>query len=270
MTKAGIKIIYSIAKLKVHAKLALIIRKDGSKIGNQVYLGTGNFNEKTARLYGDHGLFTAHKGIIKDVKNLYKYLEDQNYKCSFKYILVPGFNMVERFEKLISQEIKHVKRGRGGYILLKMNGLQDPYLVQKLYEASEAGVKIDLIIRGICILKPNQPYSKNIRVTRIVDRFLEHARVFVFYNNGKPNVYLSSADWMKRNLYKRIECGFPIYDEALQRELIDILNIQLSDNVKASLIDENMQNVRISNNEPTVRSQMATYDYFRKKYNGKQ
>lgn len=269
MTQAGIKIIYSIPKLKVHAKLALVNRKPYSEIGDQVYLGTGNFNEKTARLYGDHGLFTAHNGIVKEVKDLYSFLEDQNTSCRFKHILVPGFNMVERFEKLISQEIKHVRRGREGYILLKMNGLQDPYLVRKLYEASEAGVKIDLIIRGISILKPNQPYSKNIRVIRIVDRFLEHARIFVFQNYDKPKIYLSSADWMKRNLYKRIECGFPIYDRDLQKEIMDILNIQLSDNVKASLIDENMQNVRISNNKPTVRSQMATYEYFKNKYNKK-
>lgn len=266
MTKAGIKIIYSIPKLKVHAKLALIIRKEGNEVGDQVYLGTGNFNEKTARLYVDHGLFTAHKGIVKEVKDLYSFLMDQTNTYKFKHILVPGINMVDRFEKLIAQEIKHVKRGRKGYILLKMNGLQDPYLVHKLYEASEAGVKIDLIIRGICILKPNQPYSKNINVIRIVDRFLEHARIFVFHNNGKKKVFLSSADWMKRNLYKRIECGFPIYDENLQNELIDILNIQLSDNVKACHIDENMQNVRIANNKPTVRSQMATYEYFLKKY----
>jgi polyphosphate kinase len=267
MTKAGITIIYSIPKLKVHAKLALVIRKPDSDNSDQVYLGTGNFNEKTARLYGDHGLFTCHKGIVKEVKDLYSFLEDQTNTCKFKHILVPGFNMVEKFEKLIAQEIKHVKRGREGYILLKMNGLQDPYLVHKLYEASEAGVKIDLIIRGICILKPNQPYSQNIRVIRIVDRFLEHARIFVFQNHDKPKIYLGSADWMKRNLYKRIECGFPIYDPELQQELMDILNIQLSDNVKASLINENLQNVRISNNKPTVRSQMATYEYFRKKYN---
>ncbi len=266
MTKAGIKIIYSIPKLKVHSKLAMIIRKTGSKLGDQVYLGTGNFNEKTARLYGDHGLFTAHSGIVKEVKDLYSYLEDQKFTGKFKHILVPTFNLVERFAKMIAQEIKHVKRGKEGYILLKMNGLQDPYLVRKLYEASEAGVKIDLIIRGICILKPNQEYSKNIRVIRIVDRFLEHARIFVFYNSGKPKVYLGSADWMKRNLYKRIECVFPIYDETIQQELIDILNIQLSDNVKASVIDENMQNVRIANNNPTVRSQMATYEYFLNKY----
>jgi polyphosphate kinase len=266
MNKAGIRIIYSIPKLKVHAKLALVIRQEDSEIGDQVYLGTGNFNEKTARLYGDHGLFTSHIGIVNEVKDLYRHLEDQNYACKFEHILVPGFNMVEHFIQLIRQEVKNVKKGKEGYILLKMNGLQDIPLVEELYKASEAGVKIDLIIRGICILKPNQPYSKNIRVIRIVDRFLEHARVFVFRNNDKWKVYLGSADWMKRNLTRRIECVFPIYEEDLKEEILDVLNIQLSDNVKASMLDENLQNVRIRNDEPSIRSQQVTYEYFKSKY----
>jgi len=174
--------------------------------------------------------------------------------------------MVHTFENLIRQEIKHVKRGKKGHIILKMNGLQDPYLVSKLYEASEAGVKIDLIVRGICILIPNQPYSKNIRVIRIVDRFLEHARVFVFHNNGDNNTYLGSADWMKRNLYRRIECNFPIYDPDLKQEIRDILEIQLKDNVKASQINEKLENVRVRNKKTQIRSQIATYEYFKNKY----
>ena len=189
MTKAGIRIIYSIPNLKVHAKIALVIREKGSKHGDQAYLGTGNFNEKTARIYGDHGLLTSNPEILKDVKQLYRYLEDQTYKPNFKHILVPVFNMIPEFLKLIKQEIEISKKGGIGYILLKMNGLQDNEMVDALYRASEAGVKIDLIIRGACILKPGQPYSKNIRVIRIVDRFLEHARVFVFLNNGEHKVY---------------------------------------------------------------------------------
>jgi len=174
--------------------------------------------------------------------------------------------MIEKFSSLIEQEIKYVREGKKGYILLKLNGLQDPLMVDKLYRASEAGVKIDLIIRGTCILKTGKPYSRNIRVIRIIDRFLEHARVLVFYNNGDQKIYLSSADWMKRNLYRRIECGFPIYDRDARQELLDILNIQLSDNVKACEIDEEMNNIRIKNNNPEVRSQIATYEYFKKKY----
>ena len=174
--------------------------------------------------------------------------------------------MVDGFTKLIREEIKNVKEGKEGYILLKMNGLQDAELVEELYRASEAGVKIDIIIRGVCILIPGKPYSKNIRLIRIVDRFLEHARVFVFHNNGNEKVYLGSADWMKRNLQRRIECVFPIYEKELKEELMDILNIQLSDNVKACMIDENLQNVRIHNDQPSLRSQRATYEYFKEKY----
>ena len=266
MTKAGIRIIYSIPNLKVHAKLALVIRKQGSKHGDQAYLGTGNFNEKTARIYGDHGLFTSNPEVLKDVKSLYRYLEDQNYKPKFKHILVPVFNMVRGFIKLIEHEIEISRSGGIGYILLKMNGLQDIEMVNALYRASLAGVKVDLIIRGVCTLKPGQAYSKNIRVIRIVDRFLEHSRVFVFLNNGEHRVFMGSADWMKRNLRRRVECVFPVYDPDAKKELLDILNIQLSDNVKACELDENLTNNRIVTGGPDIRSQVATYDYFRKKY----
>jgi len=270
MTKAGIRIIYSIPNLKVHAKLALVIRKKGSKNGDQAYLGTGNFNEKTARIYGDHGLFTSNPEILRDVKNLYKYLEDQNYQPKFRHILVPVFNMVPGFLKLINKEIEIVRKGGIGYILLKMNGLQDKEMVDALYRASEAGVKIDLIIRGVCTLKPGQAYSKNIRVIRIVDRFLEHARIFVFLNNGEHKVFMGSADWMKRNLRRRVECIFPVYDLDAKNEILDILNIQLSDNVKACELDENLTNNRIDTKGPDIRSQIATYEYFRKKYSSQE
>jgi polyphosphate kinase len=266
MTKAGVRIIYSIPKLKVHAKLALVIRKKGSKQGDQIYLGTGNFNEKTARLYGDHGLLTSNPEVVRDVKKLYDHLEDQDVKPKFKHILVPGFNMIPVFLKLIKQEITNAKKGEIGYILLKMNGLQDGEMVDALYRASEAGVKVDLIIRGVCTLKTGQPYSKNIKVIRIVDRFLEHARVFVFLNNGNHKIYLGSADWMKRNLRRRVECVFPVYDPDAKKEILDILNIQLSDNVKACEVDEHLVNKRIVTKGPDIRAQMATYEYFRKKY----
>jgi polyphosphate kinase len=266
MTKAGIRIIYSIPKLKVHAKIALVLRKKGSKHGDQAYLGTGNFNEKTARMYGDHGLFTSNPEVVKDVKDLYRHLEDQNIRPNFRHIMVPGFNMISSFLNLINNEIKIVKKGGIGYILLKMNGLQDGEMVDALYMASQAGVKIDLIIRGVCILKPGQPYSKNIRVIRIVDRYLEHARVFVFLNNGEHQIFMGSADWMKRNLRRRVECVFPVYDPDAKKELLDIMNIQLSDNVKACEVDEYLNNRRIVNDGPYVRSQMATHEYFKKKY----
>lgn len=266
MTKAGIRIIYSIPKLKVHAKIALVIRKKGSKYGDQAYLGTGNFNEKTARLYGDHGLFTSNPEVVSEVKELYKHLMDQKLRPEFKHILVPGFNMVPYFIDMINQEIDNVEKGGIGYILLKMNGLQDKEMVDSLYKASEAGVKLDLIIRGVCTLRTGMPYSKNIRVIRIVDRYLEHARVYVFLNNGDHRVYLGSADWMKRNLRSRVECAFPVYDPDLKKELLDILNIQLSDNVKACEIDENLKNQRIITKGPDIRAQISIYEYFKNKY----
>lgn len=268
MKKAGINIIYSIPGLKVHAKVALVIRDKVQfpQAKDQAYMGTGNFNEKTARLYCDHGLFTSHKGIINDLKTMFNYLEEQEQHIRFEHLLVPNFNLINRFGQLINNEIEQVKAGNKGYIVLKMNGLQDPNMIDMLYRASEAGVKIDLIVRGICTLKPGKKYSKNIRIIRIIDRFLEHARVYMFHNNGNPIVYLGSADWMKRNLYRRVECVFPIYNSELKQEIIDILNIQLSDNVKACEIGENMENIRIQNNKPKVQSQLATYEYFKEKY----
>jgi polyphosphate kinase len=266
MTKAGIRIIYSIPNLKVHAKIALVIRKKGTKYGDQAYLGTGNFNEKTARLYGDHGLFTSNPEVVGEVKELYRHLVDQEIEPEFKHILVPRFNMVSSFIEMIEQEIANVKDGKIGYILLKMNGLQDKEMVDSLYKASEAGVKVDLIVRGVCTLKTGMPYSKNIRVIRIVDRYLEHARVFVFLNDGDHRIYLGSADWMKRNLRSRVECIFPVYDPDLKKELLNILHIQLSDNVKACEIDKNLKNKRIITKGPDIRAQMTIYEYFKNKY----
>jgi polyphosphate kinase len=266
MKKAGIKIIYSIPNLKVHAKVALIIRKPGSPIKSQAFLGTGNFNERTARLYCDHGLFTSNSEIVDELRQLFEYLADQTVKLNLRHILIPRYNMIPRFTELINNEINNAKAGKKAYILLKMNGLQDPAMVDKLYEASLAGVKIDLIVRGVCILKTGQEYSQNIRVIRIIDRFLEHARVFVFFNKGDHVIYLGSADWMKRNLYSRIECNFPVYDKKLKQELLEILDFQLKDNVKACIVGDNMENIRISNDLEKVRAQMAIYNYLKNKY----
>jgi polyphosphate kinase len=267
MKKAGINIIYSIPGLKVHAKVALILRENENPLGlhSQVYLGTGNFNEKTARLYCDHGLFTSNQEIVDDIQNLFYFLETQETNFRFKHILVPNFNLINRLGRLIHQEIENANQGKKGQIILKMNGFQDPTMANMLYHASEQGVKIDLIIRGICIVKPGKKYSKNIRIIRIIDRYLEHARVFVFHNGGNTQVYLGSADWMKRNLYRRVECIFPVFSEPLKNELINILNIQLADNVKACTIGPKMENIRVKNLLPLVRSQQATYEYFKSK-----
>ncbi|MFW5804236.1 MAG: RNA degradosome polyphosphate kinase, partial [bacterium] len=248
-----------------HAKIALIRKETKGKIKKFAFLGTGNFNEKTAKIYADHGYFTTHEGLTNDLETLFYFLEDHQKQCNFNHILVPNCNLIPTFLQLIEREIQNVKNGGKGYIIIKMNGLEEPTMITALYKASEAGVKIDCIIRGICCLKPGEPYSKNIRVIRIVDRFLEHARVCLFYNNGENNLYLGSADWMKRNLHRRVECVFPVFDPENKKELIDLLNIQLKDNVSARLIGSNLENIKIKNGEKPIRAQFATYEYLSKK-----
>lgn len=263
MRKSGVKIIYSIPGLKVHAKIALVLRKEGKD--DFAFLSTGNFNEKTARIYSDHGLFTSNKTIITELKQLFEHLENRDLHFNFKTLLIGKFNMKSELIQRIDNEIKIAKQGKEAKIVLKMNGLQDSKMITKLYEASMAGVKINLIVRGICCLITNKTYSKNIRVIRIVDRFLEHARIFLFYNNGANDLFLSSADWMSRNLNHRIECAFPIFHPGIKGELIDILNIQLSDNCSARINKGLLNNLPIpkTNDSPQIRAQYAIYKYLK-------
>ena len=269
MEQAGIRIIYSIPGLKVHAKVAVIIRKDpedGNKRRDFAYLSTGNFNEKTARVYSDMALLTCNDEIITDINKVFAVLEGKMAEPTFRHLLVARFNMVSELIRMIHREIEHVKLGRKGRIVLKMNGLHDQNMINELYHASENGVEIDLIVRGICCLVPGQPYSANIRITRIVDMFLEHSRIWYFYNDGKEDVYLTSADWMRRNLNRRIETAFPILVPEIKQEVIDILKIQMRDNVKACLIDEQLHNNFKHNEELVkVRSQLAIYEYLKNK-----
>lgn len=267
MKRSGINIIYSLPGLKVHAKIVSITRlSTKGKKHITSYIGTGNFNENTARTYCDHGFFTSDERITSEINAVFQILEKQINSYNFQHILVPNYNMVEIFKELISFEMQQAQKGEKAYIILKMNALEDPLMIEELYNASLAGVSIDLFVRGACCLKPNQEYSKNIRVMRIVDRFLEHDRVYYFYNGGNEKVYIGSADWMRRNLYRRIECVIPVYDEQIKQEVIDILQIQLSDNVKLSVLDENTNNIRAFNQSPQIRSQVAIYDYLKNKY----
>ncbi|MDR0844203.1 MAG: polyphosphate kinase 1 [Tannerella sp.] len=265
MKRAGIKIIYSIPGLKVHAKVAMILRK-GSDKADFAYLGTGNFNEKTAEIYSDMALLTCDKGIVADINEGFAVLEGLRTEPVFHHLLVARFNMVPELLRLIQQEIDHVKAGKSGKIILKMNGLHDERMIDELYRASENGVEIELIVRGICCLVPYQPYSRNIHITRIVDMFLEHARVWYFYNDGAEDLYLTSSDWMNRNLTRRIETACPVRDAAIKKEIIKILQIQLSDNVKACFLDEKLQNVfkRPGKDKSPVRAQMDIYEHIRK------
>ena len=269
MKQAGIQIIYSIPGLKVHAKVAVILRKDdgnGRKRKDIAYLSTGNFNEKTARVYSDMALLTSNPAIVQDINKVFAILEGKLESPTFTHLLVARFNMVPELGRMIEREIEHVRAGRKGRIILKMNGLHDTHMINSLYRASECGVKIDLIVRGICCLIPNRPYSRNIRITRIVDMFLEHSRVWYFYNDGEEEVYLASADWMRRNLNRRIETAFPILDASIRQMIIDILHIQLKDNVKACWIDEKLQNVPKKDDSPVkVRAQMEIFNYLREK-----
>ncbi|MBV7532605.1 polyphosphate kinase 1 [Chitinophaga sp. sic0106] len=234
MKEAGVKIVYSIPGMKVHAKTALVKRKRGYHHDYSGLIATGNFNETTARFYGDHVLFTAHAGITREMELLFIYLQSREQPgeygfIQFNHLLVAQFNMITRFNQLIDREIANAKAGKPAKITIKLNNLQEKAMIAKLYEASDAGIQIDLIVRSICCLVP----SPNIRVVRIVDRYLEHARIFIFHNEGQEEVYIGSADWMNRNLHRRIEVCVPVYDPAIQQQLKDIVAIQLADPANA-------------------------------------
>lgn len=262
MQKAGIKIIYSIPGLKVHAKMALVLRRaNGIRKRSFAYMSTGNFNEKTARLYTDHGFFTCNDVYLDDMENLFKYLENQRHKPKMNKLLVTQINLRKSIMDRINREIALSKSGKKGYILLKMNGIQNKNLINKLYEASRAGVKIDLIVRGICCLVPDKVYSKNIRVLRLVDSFLEHPRIWVFGNDGETEMFLSSADWLNRNINRRIETAFPIEHKELKDDILKILEMQLNDNVKLRRINANLENILDPSDKPPMRAQKMIYEY---------
>jgi len=267
MRKSGINVIASLPGLKVHAKAALVIRKSSSKPNNRrsyAFISTGNFNEKTAKMYADDGLFTSNDNIIEELKKLFTFLEHPYGELNFKNLLVPKFNLLDVFFEYIDREIENVKKGLKGYLLFKMNGLEEQNVIDKLYEASQKGVEIDLIVRGICCIRADMPYSKNIRVTRLVDKYLEHSRIFIFYNNGSKETYISSADLMNRNLHRRIELVTPIYAEHIKKRLWDILQIQLQDNTKGCYINSNMQNIRkTDDSNKKIRAQIEIYNYLK-------
>lgn len=266
MQQAGIKIIYSLPGLKVHAKVAYVRKRSNDPeqpIKGYAYLGTGNFNEKTARIYSDKGLLTSNREIIEELDEVFNVLEGKGQRIGFNRLLVAQFNMIPSINRMIDREIDHVTNGKKGRIIIKLNSLEDKEMINSLYRASEAGVEIDLIIRGICCLIPNQSYSKNIKITRIVDSYLEHSRIWYFHNMGESDLYLSSADWMSRNLHRRIEVAFPILDPNIKQEIVDILKIQLADNTSAVWINEKLENLFKTNQEKTIRAQRDTYEYLK-------
>lgn len=267
MKAAGIKIINSIPGLKVHAKVALVKRWEDKKWQNYSFMATGNFNEATGRFYTDHVFFTSNPEFSLELEWLFEYLQSRKQpaeynKIAFKHLLVSQFNLIKRFNKLIDREIENAKNGLPAEIIIKLNNLQEKDMITRLYEASRAGVKVKLIVRSICCLAAGvKGQSENITIHRIVDRYLEHARVFVFHNNGRPEYYMGSADWMNRNLHSRIEVVFPVYDEQLSSEIKKILELQLSDNCKAVLFKDNLENQRIVSSAAPLAAQQAIYDY---------
>ncbi len=268
LEEAGATVLYSMPNLKVHAKILLVQRTEGDKTHLYAYMATGNFNEKTATVYCDHGLFTHDTRLTKELIDVFKFLKSPNYKPKFKHLLVAPFNLRKRLVSLINYEIDQALLGKAASMILKMNSLEDSKMIAKLYEASRAGVKIRLIIRGICCLKPGvKGLSENIKVTSIVDKYLEHARVFCFHHGGDELMYAASADWMKRNLSKRIEVAFPIHDDRVYAEIREILDLQLKDNIKSRIIDAEQKNEFVQNNAPDIRAQDAIYSYLEEKAN---
>jgi polyphosphate kinase len=267
LQEVGVKVIHGVAGLKVHSKLLLIERKEGRKLEHYAYIGTGNFQEKTAQIYCDEGLFTFNRKITSDVIKVFEFF-DKNYKQHiFNHIILSPFSTRKHFIYHINREIKNAQNGEEALMIIKMNSLVDEQMMDKLYEASQAGVKIKLIIRGICSIRPGVPgLSENIEAISIVDKFLEHSRIFYFYNGGKESLYISSADWMVRNLDRRIEVTAPIYDPEIKQELKKMLEIQLSDNVKARILDDVQQNRYVRNDKKKIRSQDEYYYYLKRRY----
>jgi len=246
LEEAGAKVIFGVPGLKVHSKLFVIARKENGKIVNYAHVGTGNFNEQTAKIYCDHSLLTADKRITDEVVKLFNFYQDNFKTGTYKHLLVAPFNMRDKFIHLIQKEIKNARAGKPAYMILKMNSLVDNEMIKKLYKASEEGVKIRLIVRGTCSIVPCiKGISENIEVVSIVDKFLEHSRIFIFANGGDEKYFISSGDWMYRNLDARSEVAVPLYDKAIQQQLREYVAIQMKDNTKARALNKSQDNTYV-------------------------
>ncbi len=260
---AGVTVLYSMPGLKVHAKLALVERTEDGRRRLYAYLATGNLNEKTSRIYADHGLLTADERITRDVERVFDFLAGRGERPQVEHLLVAPFNLREGFYRLIDAEAANARAGRRSGITLKMNALEDPDIIERLHRASNDGVPIDIIVRGICRLIPGLPgQSENIRARSIVDRYLEHGRIYLFHAGGSERMYVASADWMTRNLSRRVEVAFPVYDAEVKRQLRALLDVQLADNVRARIIDGDFANRYVPPSaDGPVRAQSAYRDY---------
>lgn len=271
LEEEGVKVLLGVPQMKIHAKLCIIKKRQGNKTIQYGFVSTGNLNEKTSKVYGDHCLLTANRNVMADINRIFHYLV--NPKTSVQYLrmcktlMVCPVNMRRQLMALIAREIKHAKAGKKAGIMLKVNSLSDAVLIQKLSEAAKTGVEIHMIVRGIfCAITHPKKTKERVSAISIVDEYLEHARVMIFHNLGKEKIYISSADWMVRNLDHRLEAAIPVMDAAISAELKDIIHIQLRDNVKARILDNDLSNNYVpSEGKRKVRSQIETYHYLHKK-----
>ena len=268
LEKAGAQVLYSCEGLKVHSKLCLVEREIDGQKQRQALLATGNFNEKTARIYCDIGYFTARAAITEEVARVFEMLHNPHEPHHFDHLLVAPHQLRDRFNTLIDNEIEAAQQGRKAEIFAKMNSLQDKKIIARLYNASQAGVKVRLLVRGICVAVPGMNgISENIRIRSIVGRYLEHARIFYFHNGGEPAMYAASADWMTRNLNRRVEVGFPISDGQIWKDLLKMLNLQWDDNQKGRKINIRQNNPYCKvKGKKKIESQSEFYHYLRELY----
>ncbi len=267
MKQEGVKVVYGVPGLKVHSKLCLVVRKEKRQIVNYACIGTGNFNEDSAKVFSDHLLITSHPGLAKDVANIFEFF-DKNYKNNrYNHLLVSPFSLRNKLSQMLQNEINNAKAGKKAYAYIKVNNLVDTVVIRKLYRAKRAGVDVRLNVRGMfSLVSKFDKHSEEIPGIGLIDRFLEHSRFFIFCNNENPKIYLSSADIMSRNLDRRIEVACPVYDESLKNELLEMFNIQWKDNISARVLNTKLDNkIRTTKSKRTVRSQIEFYKYLLKR-----
>ena len=266
LQEEGAYVINGVPGIKVHSKLLWIKRKENNSYRNYAYIGTGNFHEGTARVYADDGLMTSDPRLADEVEKIFMFLKQNFQHFDYEHLIVSPFKMRRFFTKCVDREIDLVKKGKAGWMILKMNSLIDPGMMIKIIEAGKAGVKVQLIVRGIFGLRITDDLAKNISAISIVDKYLEHSRVFLFGNDGDEKLYISSADWMPRNLNRRFEVACPIYNREIRNELKEMLQIQLKDNSKARILDANLQNKYNENENQVYRAQEDYYRFIKQKH----
>jgi polyphosphate kinase len=262
----GVRLVFGIPSLKVHSKICLIQRKEDDKLMRYGFISTGNFNESTAQIYTDYTLFTANQTILKEVNRVFTFLEKSYKVPTHKHLLISPFTTSSGIKERIEREINFAKEGKNALVRIKINNLTNYDMVKMLYDASQAGVQIRMIVRGICCLVPGiKGISENIEVISVVDRYLEHPRMVIFENGGDRDIFISSSDWMTRNLDNRVEVSCPIYDKDIQQELVDTFELSWNDNVKSRWVNSDSKPVYRTNGNTALRSQNATYTYYKGK-----